>query len=76
MRIGMLWFDNNPNTDLATKVNLAAAYYAKKYGSSPNLVFIHPSMNGNTAKVGEIEIRTNRSVLPNHFWVGVNSTPD
>jgi hypothetical protein len=99
MKIGMLWFDNDPKADLKVKIERAASYYSKKYGQAPNLCFIHPSMvqvanangangngngatngngNGNGAangngngKPGNIEIRTNRSVLPNHFWIGI-----
>jgi hypothetical protein len=107
MKIGMLWFDNDPKADLKIKIERAASYYSKKYGQSPNLCFIHPSMgsgekpnsapegfnptqsegtpepnghgngNGNghgKAQAGpaNIEIRTNRSVLPNHFWIGIS----
>jgi hypothetical protein len=92
MKIGMLWFDNDPKAELKVKIERAASYYSKKYGRTPNLCFIHPSMvavpalegthpangngNGNGAangngKPGNIEIRTNRSVLPNHFWIGI-----
>jgi hypothetical protein len=107
MKIGMLWFDNDPKAELKVKIERAASYYSKKYGQAPNLCFIHPSMilsveqhdgivpsgegahaansngngngNGNGAahgkgngKHGSIEIRTNRSVLPNHFWIGLS----
>ncbi len=76
MRTGMLWFDNDPKTDLPTKVMRAAAYYQKKYGASPNLCFVHPSMirpEGQPA--GGIELRPSRQVLPNHLWLGVNELP-
>jgi hypothetical protein len=85
MNIGMLWFDNDPKTDLATKIEHAAEYYRKKYGKRPNLCFIHPSMappqpeasqsqDGATAVFtsGNVEVRITRSVLPNHLWIGVN----
>ena len=73
MKIGMLWFDNDPNADLKIKVERAANYYLKKYGESPNVCFVHPSMLSSDAiKPKEIEVRTNRSVLPNHIWIGVN----
>jgi hypothetical protein len=90
MNIGMLWFDNDIKAELAAKVERAASYYRKKYGITPTLCFVHPSMlmNGSTAKSqpgtsGEtletkviqaagVEIRSNRSVLPNHLWIGVN----
>lgn len=73
MRTGMLWFDNDPKTDLSTKVTRAAAYYQKKYGCIPNLCFVHPSMLEVQARRAEgIELRPSRQVLPNHFWLGVN----
>ena len=102
MNIGMLWFDNDPKAELTTKVERAAVYYLSKYGKSPNLCFVHPTMLrsvpteqemkaiGETespqlsederqkpperVKKGAIEVRTSRSVLPNHFWIGVNGS--
>jgi hypothetical protein len=74
MNIGMLWFDNDPKTDLSVKIERAVAYYRTKYGQSPNLCFVHPSMlsdpQSNPAKV---EVRANNSVRPNHFWIGINA---
>lgn len=76
MNVGMLWFDNDPKTDLAVKIARAADYYCKKYGQSPNLCFVHPNMLGGLPWQGNgIEVRTTRSVLPNHFWLGVNNGP-
>jgi hypothetical protein len=73
MRTGMLWFDNDPKTDLPTKVSRAADYYQKKYGCTPNLCFVHPSMlKPEGAKSNGIEMRASRQVLPNHLWLGVN----
>jgi hypothetical protein len=82
MNIGMLWFDNDPRTEVQTKIERAAMYYRTKYGSTPNLCFIHPSMlaKNETAaedkpvKNGNIEVRTSPTVLPNHFWIGINGT--
>jgi poly(A) polymerase Pap1 len=86
MNIGMLWFDNNTKEDLDTKVRRAALYYQEKYGRMPTLCFVHPSMlpdretdkaiNRSSQEVkvqsSEVVIRSNQSVLPNHFWIGVN----
>mgnify|MGYP005843860519 CR=1 FL=1 len=73
MNIGMLWFDNDTKADLSTKIKRAASYYKEKYGQTPNLCFVHPSMmKNNPAPELGIELRTTRSVLPNHFWIGVN----
>jgi hypothetical protein len=72
MNIGMLWFDNDPKADLSAKIVRAASYYKTKYGQNPNLCFVHPTMLSNIPKKPEtIEVRTSRSVMPNHFWLGV-----
>jgi len=81
MNIGMLWFDNDPKVELTTKVERAAIYYRNKYGRSPTLCFVHPSMLAESIpaknettniKASSIEIRSTPTVLPNHFWIGVN----
>lgn len=79
MDVGMLWFDNDKERDLTTKVMRAADYYRQKYGNVPNLCYVHPNMlpvikEGDNKKVmaGQIEVRSTTSVLPNHFWIGVN----
>ena len=97
MNVGMLWFDNDPKTELDDKIKRAANYYREKYGNPPTVCFVHPSMmpvgaptpkNGNSADhdsqseqnkryvSGGVEIRCNRSVLPNHFWIGVNGSSE
>ena len=71
MDIGMLWFDNDPKTDLATKLTKASSYYLKKYGQVPNLCFVHPSMIGQASNSPkDMEIRQNPVIRPNHFWLG------
>lgn len=83
MDVGMLWFDNEETADLTAKVKRAADYYQEKYGQSPDLCFVHPhtlSENGGKAKpkkvtpgkAAQIEVRPSDSLLPNHFWLGVN----
>ena len=83
MDIGMLWFDNDRKADLSIKVNRAVTYYQKKYGQKPNLCFVNPCMiptNGNGSGIHSngkmktetgIEIRESLSLLPNHFWLGI-----
>ncbi|HEY66654.1 MAG: hypothetical protein DRI79_01880 [Chloroflexi bacterium] len=77
MKIGLLWFDDDPRRQLEEKVLRAARHYERKYGRPPNLCFVHPStLNGNGGKRGRlrangVEIRPGRSILPDHFWLGV-----
>lgn len=96
MNIGMLWFDNDTKASLEVKIERAASYYRTKYGRTPTLCFVHPSMlpgsassssereppiapdNGASKEsqkiiAGGVEVRSHRSVLPNHFWIGINS---
>lgn len=92
MNVGMLWFDNDPKTQLDDKIQRAASYYTEKYGNPPTVCFVHPSMidtpeglaemdqgsNGSQSQasinLNGIELRSNHSVLPNHFWIGINGT--
>ncbi|HBX68149.1 MAG TPA: hypothetical protein DEH25_01840 [Chloroflexi bacterium] len=89
MDIGMLWFDNDKQVDLRSKIERAAAYYRDKYGKAPNLCFVHPCMipanpgesissavsqSAEKSQIQEqgVEIRTSNTMLPNHFWIGIN----
>ena len=75
MNIGMLWFDNDPKAGLSTKIERAATYYRTKYGKAPTLCFVHPSMLPTPVnQAAGVELRTSRSVLPNHLWLGISAT--
>ncbi|MCJ7529893.1 MAG: hypothetical protein MUO64_02525 [Anaerolineales bacterium] len=78
MDTGMLWFDNNKRDTLSTRIELAVKYYQQKYGQRPNRCFIHPTMiktnqPDSLASTDGIEIRTTVYILPNHFWLGIDS---
>jgi len=75
MNIGMLWYDNDPKTDLPTKISQAASYYQKKYGKRPDLCFVHPSAyNVTSARANGLEIRPNRLIRPHHLWLGIQES--
>ena len=73
-----MWFNDNPKTPLATKVSEAAEYYRTKYGQSPDLCLVNPatyaqiSKEPDEGKVGKVAIRSLRSILPGHLWIGVD----
>jgi hypothetical protein len=71
--IGMLWFDADPRVDVGAKIAKAASYYRTKYGRTPTLCLLHPATAGDVCpnRVGALEVRTSRSVLIHHFWLGV-----
>jgi len=72
MNTGMLWFDNDPKIDFNGKILRASEYYQKKYGQTPNVCFVHPSMKvEEPAKSFGVDIQVNQMILPNHFWLGI-----
>lgn len=71
MDVGMLWFDDGP-APLKEKVARAVTYYREKYGEKPTLCLVHPStLNGSAGAVNGVEVRAAVTVLPHHFWIGV-----
>lgn len=74
MNVGMLWFDNDPNTPFVKKVQRAVEYYRRKYGREPNLCLVHPSvLNAGESEslANGVAVRPYRFVLPGHFWIGI-----
>jgi len=76
MHTGMLWFDNS-QTALNVKIQKAVEYYHKKYGRTPDLCLVHPSMldtqekNQRTVEINKLTVRPYRPVLPGHIWIGI-----
>jgi hypothetical protein len=76
MHTGMLWFDNS-QTALNIKIQKAVDYYHKKYGRTPDLCLVHPSMleaqekNQRTVEISKLTVRPYRPVLPGHIWIGI-----
>jgi len=74
MKIGMLWFDNDPKRSLDKKIHAAVEHYVKKYGAHPDMCYVHPKMLPPIPpEVPGVTVRANQSVLPDHIWVGVNN---
>jgi hypothetical protein len=80
MKVGLLWFDDDKKRTLAEKVERAASYYQQKYSVAPSVCYVHASaLEGAeinalapAQRVNGVEVRTARTVLPNHFWIGVD----
>ena len=81
MKMGLLWYDDDPRRDLAEKIGRAARRYRQKFGTSPDVCYVHPSAlsgNGQAAggrrqgarKVGGVRVAPLPSVLRHHFWLG------
>jgi len=75
MKVGLLWYDDDPGRNLADKVSRAGRRYKQKFGVAPNVCFVHPSAfggNGKVNKVGTVRVASRSTVLRHHFWVGRN----
>ena len=85
MHTGMLWFDNS-QTALNIKIQKAVEYYHKKYGRTPDLCLVHPSMLdaqernerqfetpalASGTNANKLTVRPYRPVLPGHIWIGI-----
>ena len=73
MEVGMLWYDDTKK-ELSEKVARAVEYYTSKYGVAPTLCFVNPNMLRQAEVMGSVQVRPARTVLSNHFWVGVGET--
>jgi hypothetical protein len=83
MTVGLLWFDNDSGRDLAAKVARAAAHYQVRFGRPPQICYVNPATLGrdrgngraDANLVGGVRVVSSKTVLPNHFWIGVAEEP-
>ena len=77
MDIGMLWFDDDAKRTLNDKIARAVDHYRTKYGATPTLCYVHPSLlpkeNGAALAAG-VQVRPSRTVMIHHFWLGVGDS--
>ncbi|RLC92989.1 MAG: hypothetical protein DRI77_12310 [Chloroflexi bacterium] len=72
MNEGLLWYDDDPGRELAEKIGRAARRYRQKFGTPPDVCYVHPSVlqSNGKEKVGQIHVSSLPSVLRHHFWLG------
>lgn len=74
MKSGMLWMDADSRRSLEEKILRAADYYKAKYGADPDMCFVNPAtLQEEETKVGRVTVQHLRTVLPDHFWMGVST---
>jgi len=88
MKTGMLWFDDDPKRSISEKVERAALRYREKYGVAPDLCYANPASLADSPEsvqpkaasssagkgLSRITLKHARSILPNHFWLGVSDS--
>lgn len=76
MRVGLLWFDDDPKKEVSLKVQEAAERYLEKFGQRPNLCYVNPSTRPQATEgihLDSLRVLPNPLILPDHFWVGEGS---
>lgn len=69
---GLLWFDDHPDRPVADKIERAAQRYQQKYGHAPDVCYVHPG-EGEADPGGSVKVLHAKSILPHHFWLGVET---
>jgi len=78
MRVGLLWFDDDPKKEISLKVKEAAERYFEKFGQRPNVCYVSPAtlpLPRDTSGTEGIHldglcVLASPLVLPDHFWIG------
>ncbi|NTW01101.1 MAG: hypothetical protein HGA19_07275 [Oscillochloris sp.] len=69
----LVWYDEDIRRPMGEKVQNALAAYSKRFSIEGNLVLMNEvdvaKLEGTT-----VEVRSERTVQPHHFWVGRNDT--
>ena len=74
MDFGMLWLDDDAKRPFEEKVKRAAEFYRGKYGRKPNFCLVNQKSVKEAVNLDKINIVPDKSVLPNHFLIGLKTT--
>jgi len=74
---GLLWFDDSPTRPVSDKIERAVQRYQQKYGHNPDVCYVHPAQlkEGDLSLAEDVKVLPAKSVLPHHFWLGIQSQP-
>ncbi len=72
MKLGLLWYDNDPKKTLDLKLAEAATRYKEKFGAEPSVCYVNPAqMDAPQAAHGKFKLVGAAAVLPNHIWLEI-----
>jgi hypothetical protein len=63
----LVWYDPDTQRPIGDKIQAAVVAYGRRFSLTPNLVLINDAA---TATMAGVEVRSVRTVQPDHFWVG------
>jgi hypothetical protein len=87
MKIGLLWYDDDPRKPSEQKIAQALERYKEKYGLVPDTCYVPSGMNvtaealsclisrnggHDNASMPRLRVVPSQVVRPNHFWIGVD----
>ena len=76
MKVGWMWFDNDPERSVEEKIQRAAQHYRTKFGRFPNTCYVNQrSITGDGFRCGKVRVVGAPNILPHHFWLGVSNAP-
>jgi hypothetical protein len=64
----LVWYDESAKKSASEKIQEAIAAYVARFAAAPNLVLVNAA---DQAEVGGVLVRSERTVQPNNFWVGM-----
>jgi hypothetical protein len=64
----LVWYDESAKKTAAEKIQEAIGAYVARFAVAPNLVLVN---SADQAQVGGVLVRSERTVQPNNFWVGM-----
>ncbi len=75
LKMGLLWFDDNPKRPLAEKLDEAAERYQERFDRWPTLVHLNPTQaEGLSVKYKRLRVFGDEHLRRNYFIVGVDET--
>ena len=68
VRVGWLWFDNDPKTSIEEKLAVASRRFRRKFGTAPKTCYVsQQALASSPLAIGHLRIRSAANVLPGHF---------
>jgi hypothetical protein len=64
----LVWYDESAKKSASEKIQEAIAAYITRFAIAPNLVLVN---SADQVAVDGVLIRSERTVQPNNFWVGM-----
>jgi hypothetical protein len=65
----LVWYDESAKKSPAEKIQEAIGAYVARFATAPTLVLVN---SVDQADVSGVLIRSERTVQPNNFWVGMS----